>query len=296
MKKLILLLLFIPLLSFGQEKRFHIEDEGTKWFYNEDGQVFEGAKEENGGLHIIKGVIYSAYEEWLIWEMDILKKGWGIAPYKSFQEERKTILCTGYIDNYNWEIFCEKEYDYDGTLLSSANYNFEKTFDKASENPVDEYRNIQGITEFFIGVNVNAYIKKYYNHKFRFDCRYCDMSTFGDDGLDSKSYDNGILEEKLINGVFSSYEYSDSGKLKIHKSVKKGGDVNEPTEEYPIYVKKYFDNGKLLEEGLAIGRERGEYLKIGTWKFYFDDGDVLKLNDKDGRNNQDAIDLLSGIN
>jgi len=277
MKKLILLLLFIPLVSFGQIKKYDLSDDAVFEKLNLDrfnySSVTYNGKEINEGIidwgdgYIIINFKSGADSHYVKCVVDgKLKFEGAVYAIGDIQIDSPAAEC--------WD--CE----YDSEI-----YGLYVLYDKA----YDENGNL-----YMKGKHKNGeytyYEKKIYNHEFSLDPYFAGMI----EGHNYENYDNGILEEKLINGVISTYEYSDSGKLKIHKSVKKGGSINKATEEYPVYVKKYFDNGKLLEEGFIIGLENYDEIKTGTWKFYRENGEVVKQRyDGNGRNiNQDYIDLL----
>ena len=286
MKQLILLLLFIPLVSFGQIKKYDLSDDAVFEKLNLDrfnySSVTYDGKEINEGVldfgdgNVIINFKSGADSHYVKCEIDgkLIYEGAvygigdalfgdGMDDIQPDSAAAKCLDCEFEKQMYALYVLYDKAYDENGNLYMKGKHkNGEYTY----------------------------YEKKIYNHKFSLDPHFAGIiegHNYGDDY-------NGIYEERLINGIISSYEYSDSGKLKIHKSVKKGGSINKPTEEYPVYVKKYFDNGKLLEEGFIIGLENYDEIKTGTWNFYRENGEVVKQRyDGNGRNiNQDYIDLL----
>jgi len=247
-RKLILLLLFIPLLSFGQGKRYNFEDEKLIHDLNYSLVTYDGKQIDEGVL---------------------------------FEADRLEIHFKAGADSHY--IKCDLgDMKFEGLLYGVGDIPSGSNADKCLDC---EY--VSGLYLLYDEAyykNGNLYMKA--EHK---NGQYTSYEKFNE---------SGVLEEKLINGVISNYKYSNNSKLNESRTVKKGGDLNNPSKDYPVYIKRYYENGKLEEEGNAIGYpgDVWTYIRAGTWKYYYPDGTVSILKYENGRSiYADEIELMMKV-
>jgi len=273
MKKLfLLLLLFIPLVSFGQDVKVTVKKEKLIKTFHDNGQLkMEGVYADIDSLEFMNGrYIYiqenSGYYKWITFErgyFDDEKKMQitGIDAYRKATEKPiKDGKWTYYYESGKIEIeafynvnFLDKVINYSEKGFKTSKIEYDLKEDEVLADETKYYENGQIKSEYQESYEDSYEVKYYENGQI-------ESEDFGD-GKITSYYENGQIESK-DKGDGKITSYYKNGQIKTIKIVDRGFTFNGDSF-WCALVKEYSETGKLTEEVIHLSTQLQKEFKDG---------------------------------
>jgi len=273
MKKLfLLLLLFIPLVSFGQDVKVTVKKEKLIKTFHDNGQLkMEGVYADIDSLEFMNGrYIYiqenSGYYKWITFErgyFDDEKKMQitGIDAYRKATEKPiKDGKWTYYYESGKIEIeafynvnFLDKVINYSEKGFKTSKIEYDLKEDEVLADETKYYENGQIKSEYQESYEDSYEVKYYENGQI-------ESEDFGD-GKITSYYENGQIESK-DKGDGKITSYYKNGQIKTIKTVDRGFTFNGDSF-WCALVKEYSETGKLTEEVIHLSTQLQKEFKDG---------------------------------